>query len=164
MDREYYKKWREQHREERKQYEKQYREQHKAKIKNYQKEYSKAHKLEKREYDKIYRNENREKYRAYFKEYRIKNKEILRGKREADIKEKIRNPVHRKLNWYLRKNKIIRPTKCTICWCEWKKIVAHHPNYDEWYNVVFCCESCHRDIHGGFIKNINTINILHINQ
>jgi hypothetical protein len=73
-------------------------------------------------------------------------------------------PVHNKLNSYLRKYKHIRPHKCSICWVEWKKIIAHHPNYNERYNVVFCCESCHRDIHENFIKNINIVNVLSYNQ
>ena len=40
----------------------------------------------------------------------------------------------------------IRPNSCPICGYEWL-VVSHHPDYNKWNEVVFCCSSCHKLIH-----------------
>lgn len=44
----------------------------------------------------------------------------------------------------------IRPKICPICWNNWR-IVAHHPDIDIWWEIVFCCQPCHDKIHKGII-------------
>ena len=40
----------------------------------------------------------------------------------------------------------MRPNYCPICWKE-NRIIAHHPDYSKWYEIVFCCQPCHAKIH-----------------
>lgn len=45
----------------------------------------------------------------------------------------------------------IRPDSCPICWDKCR-IVAHHPDYNDRFLIVFCCDSCHRNIHNWNIE------------
>lgn len=118
---------------------------------NYKKEYhSKRIKTDK-EYSEKVREKRREYIHKHYESIRVKNKERW------------------KLMWYnavqLRAKRLIkklwiRPNKCPICWfCS--DIVAHHPDYTKWYEIVFCCKSCHNFIHNWTMECPQPINILH---
>ena len=53
----------------------------------------------------------------------------------------------------------LRPELCPICG-RWWRIIAHHPDYDRRYEVVFCCQICHDKIHKGIITEYNIVNLL----
>lgn len=111
---------------------------------------------------------NPEKERVRRKLYYSKNKKKIREKRRwnrekenakrrermSEISAKIH--AHSKEMWYwfihakvsrLIKKLWIRPKECPICWYISDKIIAHHPDYNKPYEVVFCCNSCHKLIH-----------------
>lgn len=50
----------------------------------------------------------------------------------------------------------IRPSICPICWKNWR-IVAHHPDIDIWWEIVFCCQPCHDRIHKWVINNYDKV-------
>lgn len=87
----------------------------------------------------------------------VKNWTRMRTKKHLEI-----NP-----NWTLyheraqRKiNKLwIRPSKCPICWYS-GKIIAHHPDINEWNKIVFCCQPCHSKIHMGKINCPKALDLL----
>lgn len=98
----------------------------------------------KRDYDRYHNDENRNAY--------IKKTAVERTKRKwyGYIHEKTRKKI-RKL-W-------IRPNICPICLRKWR-IIAHHPDYDKRYEIVFCCPICHSKIHHWFVKDIEVIDLL----
>lgn len=62
---------------------------------------------------------------------------------------------------FVRRN-WLRPSKCSICWREWKTEM-HHPSYEcyeKWSEVIFCCKLCHRNIHLWRIECPKPINLL----
>lgn len=70
---------------------------------------------------------------------------------------------HEKARDYVNKNSI-KPKDCSICGVEWK-IEIHHPSYEnenERSSVVFCCRSCHKQIHSGRIPCPSPINLLEL--
>lgn len=46
----------------------------------------------------------------------------------------------------------IRPDSCPICWRKDVRIIAHHPDYSNRFLIVFCCDSCHMNIHNWNIE------------
>ena len=55
----------------------------------------------------------------------------------------------------LRESILIRPEKCQICNnkdISGRAIHGHHYDYFKWFNLVWCCEKCHKRIHSGAIK------------
>lgn len=70
---------------------------------------------------------------------------------------------HDKAKRFARKYNL-RPYICSLCW--WKgSIEMHHPSYesfDKWCEVVFCCKSCHSNIHNWSIKCPKPINLLNL--
>ena len=55
----------------------------------------------------------------------------------------------------------IRPKVCPICWSN-KRIISHHPDYNKWYEIIFCCDKCHRNIHTWHLECPPIINLLDI--
>lgn len=56
----------------------------------------------------------------------------------------------------------VLPKICSICWIQ-RNIEIHHPNherFEDWSNVVFCCRSCHRQIHSWRIDCPTPIDLL----
>ena len=101
---------------------------------------------------KLYREKNREKIRLQrrkrYEKENIKRRERMHDivkKNVAHVKEMGYWPIHR-MTCYRIKKLWIRPSKCPICWYEWR-IVAHHPDYNHRYEIIFCCGSCHTLIH-----------------
>lgn len=105
-----------------------------------------------------YRDNNKEFYKDYMEEYRNEHKDELREKRVNRDLEKWYISIHNKTNNLIRKLKI-KPNICPICNKE-KRVYSHHPNYDKWNEVVFCCQSCHWMIHSWAIKCPKPINLL----
>ena len=75
--------------------------------------------------------------RFYVKKYRQEHPERTR----------INTAVERAI----RKGVIVKPNNCCICGEE-TKLYAHHPNYNEPFNVIFVCQSCHKKIHANGFK------------
>ena len=95
-----------------------------------------------------------EMYRRYNKRRREKNKESRSNHRKKMGYNRIHKRVERRIN----KTKTLK--KCPICWKSPTRIVAHHPDYDKRYEVVFCCLSCHQKIHRWKVKDYKIVNIV----
>jgi len=60
------------------------------------------------------------------------------------FKNKEKVSAHNKLNYAVRKGRIIKPTECSECGATPRKIEAHHHNgYDHPFDVVWLCTRCH---------------------
>ena len=102
------------------------------------------------------RNQCKECRKKECREYHTKNKEKI-AKRSKEHNKKMsdkiwteRDKLHKKTRDII--NKLwARPNKCPICW-GWGEIIAHHPDYNKIYEVVFCCKSCHNLIHNWTIE------------
>lgn len=143
-------------------------------IKNREKENKRNAEWKKNNQDKIklYREKNKEKIKELNSEYH-KNSEHYKEyqrKYELEHKQKIldRKKKKREEMWYwamhiktprLIKKLWIRPKVCPICWEE-KRIEAHHPDNNVWYEIVFCCTQCHQRIHNWWIECPKPINLL----
>ena len=109
-----------------------------------------------------YRETHKEFYKDYMKNYRVEHKSDIREKRIARDFEKDYISIHNKTAKKVREL-WIRPTVCPICNKE-KRVYTHHPNYDKWNEVVFCCQSCHWMIHSWAIECPKPINLLDYNE
>lgn len=70
---------------------------------------------------------------------------------------------HVRASKYVNKHKL-KPKTCSICGNGWT-IEIHHPSYDRyenWSDVVFCCRSCHRQIHSGRMPCPSPISLLEL--
>ena len=97
------------------------------------------------------RNDCKECHNEYYRNFHKENKERLWKYKKKHDTQKSRelgidwDAIHKKTRAMI--NKLwIRPEVCSICW-KWDKIIAHHPDYNKIYEVVFCCKPCHRLIH-----------------
>lgn len=122
-----------------------------------------------------YRLEHREHITSYLKNYYHSNREIALIK-HAEYREKNRERIRKREKEYYREHAIeisqksvteelkfhesmrqkskrlisrlwIRPKTCPICSKNEFRIEAHHPDYNKWNEIVFCCKSCHLLIH-----------------
>lgn len=89
----------------------------------------------------------RDRYRFHYNEKR--RKFIFKSSIERR-KRKWYWPIHEKS--YRKIKYKIRPTKCSCClweidWNNILRIIFHHPNYNNPYKWVFCCDVCHSKIH-----------------
>lgn len=120
------------------------------------------------EYRKKRKENNKWKLKGYYikakettiKEYREKNKEQIAKKQKTRYDSKGYSEAHHLTNRQLQKLKkswVIFDT-CSICWDK-VKIVAHHPDYNKWREVVFCCYSCHQKIHNWTLECPKPVNI-----
>ena len=144
-----------------------------------QKEYYKNNKEKRKEYARQYRANNKDHIKQHYaenREQRAENrksnehyKEYMR-KYELEHKQEIldRKKKKREEMWYwamhiktprLIKKLWIRPKACPICWEE-RRIEAHHPDNNIWYEIVFCCTQCHQRIHNWWIECPKPINLL----
>jgi len=145
------------------------REKNIEKVRAKDREWYANHKEQKAAYDKIYRERTKEKRHymnkwkqidpKYAEEYYKNNKDkiIEHNKKHRD------DMWYKRLHWhtqrFIKKNGL-RPNKCSICWKESKRIIAHHPNYDKRNEVVFVCQWCHHDIHLWYIECPEPIDLL----
>lgn len=90
---------------------------------------------------KIHNDANKRNKNGYMRKHLARNRIYKRTKRRVDL--------------------IWRPCTCPICW-DVSKIEAHHPDYNKWYEVVFCCALCHSKIHLWWIKHYKIINLLEL--
>ncbi len=62
-----------------------------------------------------------------------------------NIKEKARILLQRAV----RKERIIKPNKCSCCNRKLPKklIHAHHEDYKKWWDVIWLCQTCHSELH-----------------
>lgn len=94
-----------------------------------------------------YRNKNLEKVRAYD---RARSKEPERIKTAMEVskawreEDKRRSMCHSAVARAIRNGSLIR-SPCTKCGEE--KSVAHHEDYDKPLDVIWFCQSCHKDRH-----------------
>lgn len=109
-----------------------------------------------------YRENNKEFYKEYMNRYREEHKDELREKRTKRNLEMGYVGIHNITSKKVREL-WIRPSVCPICSKE-KKIYTHHPNYEKWYEVVFCCQSCHWKIHSWTTECPTPINLLDFNK
>ncbi len=113
-------------------------------IKNWRKTEHELEMARKRDMDRYYNNPKRREY--LFKSWTERRK------------RKWYWPIHTKTDRRIKKL-WIRPTNCPICWYEWR-IIAHHPDYNKWHEIVFCCQICHDKIHKWKIIDYDVINLL----
>ena len=73
-------------------------------------------------------------------------------------KRKGYSAVHSKTDRYIKKL-WIRPNECPLCGYKWR-VVAHHPDYNKWNEIVLCCQICHDKIHKWELIEYNIINLL----
>lgn len=93
------------------------------------------------DYDRYHNNPQRRKAVNESGRERFKKRAVFYHKTERRMKKL----------WYYNK-------PCTVCGADWN-IVAHHPDYNFWNEVVPCCKQCHSAIHRGEITNYKTINL-----
>lgn len=105
------------------------------------------------------RPKNYEASRIASKKYYEKNKKEIQQKNHARGKLKWYDKIHRSTKKKIDR-RWIRPSSCPICWANGVRIIAHHPDYNDRNLIVFCCDSCHRNIHNGNIECPKPINIL----
>lgn len=115
-----------------------------------------------RKSQRLYRERNRERIMMNEKKFYLKNKEKLKQERHIRNNNKWYIPIHNKTINLIRKL-WIKPNVCSICNKE-KRIYAHHPDYNKWNEIVFCCQSCHQLIHSWVIECNNIINLLDYNK
>jgi len=100
------------------------------------------------------RNKNIEKYRAYDRERglnpaRIKaTTEIVRAWREEDGR---RGKAHSAVGKAIRSGDLVRQP-CIRCGEE--KSVAHHEDYDKPLEVMWLCQTCHKQRHKELLKGL----------
>lgn len=81
----------------------------------------------------------------YSKVWYPKNKDKLKAKRRTPL-EKIKSLAHQAVKRALISGELIQPDKCEFCKRK-VELVAHHPNYNEFFKVIWCCKACHRKLH-----------------
>ena len=111
-----------------------------------------SHKDKTHEYNIKYNREHRDEIR----DKRRENREQENIKRKKKMKEiSVKQTKHAKDMgyWWIHdktcrviKKLWIRPKECPICNYKWL-VISHHPDYNKWNEIVFCCNSCHKLIH-----------------
>ena len=134
------------------------------------KDYRDANAEKRNAHNREYYSSNREKMRMTSNVYYQNNKERLAqyrseyNKRHNDELWFNLATFHTKAEKYARNHSLI-PWQCPICWND-EKVEMHHPSYEKyeyWWRVVFCCHSCHKQIHNWVIECPQPINLLTLN-
>ena len=135
---------------------KEYKEYHKA-YRNTEKQKARVKEYKKRTADtKVW--ENRRNYsRNRAKEYRKKNKEKIRERNNA---RREKNNIEKRARNRAKKLELIWKS-CPICGRQ-GKITLHHPDYNKRYEVILCCDCCHKRIHAWRDVQWELINIKEI--
>lgn len=66
---------------------------------------------------------------------------------ERDRKHAEKIKAQHLVQTHVRRGKIIKPTICSICNCESKRIEGHHHDYSKPLEVIWVCNRCHHNIH-----------------
>ncbi|MGC1177023.1 MAG: hypothetical protein WA843_03035 [Candidatus Saccharimonadales bacterium] len=103
--------------------------------------------------------ENKEKCYANAAKWNKANREIVNKRTreryafdKSSIVERDRRHAEKKkaqhlLQTYVQRGKILKPSICSICNCESKRIEGHHADYSKPLEVIWVCSSCHHNIH-----------------
>lgn len=67
----------------------------------------------------------------------IQNRQVIKFRYKVNARSR--------LNYAIKKKHIIKPTHCSIC-LEYKKLDAHHENYDKPLEVLWLCRQCHSKV------------------
>ena len=112
-------------------------------------QYALANREKTREYHRKYYLANKKRLRENSKKYKIANKEKV-GKYHREYAKKWKvahrkeNLAQHKLRHAVKSGKI-KKQPCEFC--ENKKSMAHHFDYDKPLSVIWVCQSCHQKIH-----------------
>jgi len=105
------------------------------------------------------RDKYRDRIRKYYKEWYKRNGrnrnpnyiEIIKKWQLDNIEAvKCRGIV----DYAVKKGKIRKPKKCERCHNVHNHLHAHHPNYNQPFNILWLCPSCHKLIHIELDKQI----------
>lgn len=129
----------------------------------YNKNYYVNNKSKIQEQQQGYRLSHREQIKRKEKEYYTLNSNEIITKNAQRKKEKWYGYIHDKTRETI-KELWIRPELCPICWRWLFDIEAHHPDYNKWNEVVFCCKSCHKQIHSWKITTFNIVDLSSIRR
>lgn len=55
--------------------------------------------------------------------------------------------ARRQLSYAVKIGNVVKPDTCSICGTKPKRIEGHHYDYKLPLNVIWCCSTCHADIH-----------------
>lgn len=143
------------------------------KIRAYERMYYANNKEKAQASNRAWREKNKERIKETVRRYRSEHEDLVKKRRsnyskryKKEINEK--NKERGKIKWYTKPHRdvwrllrklSIRPNICPICMRE-KNVYAHHPDYSKPYEIVFCCQSCHANIHKGLIECPSAINLL----
>lgn len=81
-------------------------------------------------------------YKRWEKKYPDKVKEKFRRKVS---RHRIERNVHNKVRYYVKKGVIVRHP-CIVCGSK-RLVEGHHEDYNKPLDVIWLCQSHHRDIH-----------------
>lgn len=86
-----------------------------------------------------------------YKTSRNRYKQSTRGKATTKVytqtpKDRLRRNAYGKLRTALKSGKISKPNICSICNTR-TEIDGHHADYNLPLDVIWCCESCHKNLH-----------------
>lgn len=111
---------------------------------------------------KEYYRKNKEKINSHKREYyKRTNKQWEYRKRQTEELWFNRHTFHVRASDYVNEHSL-RPERCSICGSR-GTVEMHHPSYEKyeyWSMVVFCCRSCHKQIHSWRIQSPTPINLL----
>ncbi len=92
---------------------------------------------------------NREKNLEYYRKY-DRDRYQANGQRDRSEPYGQANPekqrAHDLVSRAVRKGKLVRPSRCSICG-KYAKIEAHHSDYTKPLEVVWVCKACHWKLH-----------------
>jgi hypothetical protein len=73
---------------------------------------------------------------------------LARVNRDPEFKQKVRARQH--LNTAVRRGQLVKPSDCSVCNESFplSAIQGHHDDHSKPLEVVWCCEKCHKAIHG----------------
>ena len=137
---------------------KKYREEHREHIINYLRNYYNNDKENQQKKHAEYREKKRAKIKEWERQYYNLHREDARARVKRRNEETWYEPIRQKSKRLISKL-WIRPNVCPLCWNEKFRIEAHHPDYNKWNEIVFCCKSCHLLIHSWKIKCPETIDL-----
>lgn len=127
----------------RKAYMKMYYEEHREELKAY----SKNRREEYPEYNKNWREEHPEERKEYYTRYNKEHPEKMKRYREEHPEKVI---CQNAINSLIRSGKLIRQP-CSLCGKP--KAHAHHPDYNKPLDVIWLCQSHHKQLHANAKNN-----------
>lgn len=91
-----------------------------------------------------WKKKNREQVNQRARErYAIDKTPISNRDRKHYLKRKAQNMVQNRV----ADGRMVKPSFCSICNCESKRIEGHHADYSKPLEIIWVCSQCHHDIH-----------------